>query len=109
VDSRGNGNSSSAVKFRCLGTSNLMSFKLNSGRVTTIETSISFKEGKSSKLQLNEIKQLGTKITGETIPLQAWTVPEDSRRLRLQISGRIAREFVKVFRRKHRLLLLLKK
>ena len=57
MDTHGNGNSSSAVNFYCLNTANLMSFKLNSGKFTTIETALYLREGKDSKLQLNEIKQ----------------------------------------------------
>jgi hypothetical protein len=71
VDIRGNAKINSAVKFHCLSSSNLNSFNLNFGSITTIETSLYLKECEGSNLQLNEIKQFGTKITGEAIPLQA--------------------------------------
>jgi hypothetical protein len=56
VDTHVNGIRNSAVKVYCLSTANLTSFKLNSGKLTTIETAFYLKEGEDSKLQLNEIK-----------------------------------------------------
>ena len=109
MDTHGNGNSSSAVKVYCLSTAHLMSFKLNSGKFTTIETALYLSEGEGSKLELNEIKQLGTHIKNEAIPAQVWTVPEVSRRLRLPHFRTEAREGGMVFRRKHRPRLPLRK